>query len=123
MEQYYKSKLIEIGVDVNRSIKEYFFGNENLFEETLKLYPTNEHFFTRIFYAIADNDASKAFEIAYELQIQLGFLCFDVVYNKIIKALDKFRRGTVFATKNYLDQVSNRYHDFILIIKDLKGEI
>ena len=33
MEQNIKSKLIESGLDVNRSIKEYFFGNDNYFIE------------------------------------------------------------------------------------------
>ena len=36
MEQYIKSKLIEAGLEVNRSIKEYFFGSESSFEEVLK---------------------------------------------------------------------------------------
>lgn len=123
MEQYYKSKLIEAGVDVNRSIKEYFFGNESYFEDALKKYPTEDNIFEKIFDAIENQDSSKAFELAYQLQIQLGFLCFDVVYNKVIRALDKFRRGTLFGTKKYFDQVNNRYHDFILIAKQIKGEI
>ena len=50
-------------------------------------------------------------------------LCFDVVYNKVTRAIDKFRRGTTFGTKNLFDQVNNRYHDFILIVKEMKGEI
>ena len=123
MEQYFKSKLIEIGVDVNRSVKEYFFGNENYFEETLKLYPTNDGLFNKIYEEINNNNTSKAFEYAYQLQIQMSFLCFDVVYNKVTRAIDKFRRGTTFGTKNLFDQVNNRYHDFILIVKEMKGEI
>ena len=123
MEQYYKSKLIEIGVDVNRSIKEYFFGNDAYFEEAIKKYPADDKIFERIFDAIENQDATTAFELTYQLQIQLGFLCFDVVYNKVTRALDKFRRGTLFGTKKYFDQVNNRYHDFILIAKQIKGEI
>ena len=123
MEQYFKSKLIEIGVDVNRSVKEYFFGSENYFEETLKLYPTNDDLFNKIYEEINNNNTSKAFEYAYQLQIQMSFLCFDVVYNKVTRAIDKFRRGTTFGTKNLFDQVNNRYHDFILIVKEMKGEI
>ena len=123
MEQYFKSKLIEIGVDVNRSVKEYFFGNENYFEETLKLYPTNENLFNMIYEEISNGNTSKAFEYTYQLQIQMSFLCFDVVYNKVTRAIDKFRKGTTFGTKNLFDQVNNRYHDFILIVKEMKGEI
>ena len=123
MEQYFKSKLIEIGVDVNRSVKEYFFGNENYFEETLKLYPTHDNLFNKVYEEINNNNTSKAFEYAYQLQIQMSFLCFDVVYNKVTRAIDKFRRGTTFGTKNLFDQVNNRYHDFILIVKEMKGEI
>lgn len=123
MEQYFKSKLIEIGVDVNRSVKEYFFGNENYFEETLKLYPTHDNLFNKIYEEINNGNTSKAFEYAYQLQIQMSFLCFDVVYNKVTRAIDKFRRGTTFGTKNLFDQVNNRYHDFILIVKEMKGEI
>ena len=122
MEQYFKSKLIEIGVDVNHSIKEYFFGNDNCFEEILKLYPTDNNLFNQIYDAISNGEAQKAFELAYQLQIQLGFLCFDVVYNKVTRAMDKFRRGTILGTKNLFDQVNNRYHDFILIIKEMKGK-
>ena len=123
MEQYFKSKLIEIGVDVNRSVKEYFFGNENYFEETLKLYPTHDNLFNKVYEEINNGNTSKAFEYAYQLQIQMSFLCFDVVYNKVTRAIDKFRRGTTFGTKNLFDQVNNRYHDFILIVKEMKGEI
>ena len=123
MEQYFKSKLIEIGVDVNRSVKEYFFGNENFFEETLKLYPTHDNLFNKVYEEINNGNTSKAFEYAYQLQIQMSFLCFDVVYNKVTRAIDKFRRGTTFGTKNLFDQVNNRYHDFILIVKEMKGEI
>ena len=123
MEQYFKSKLIEIGVDVNRSVKEYFFGNESYFEDAIRNYPTNFDIFEHIFQAIEEQDSTKAFELAYQLQIQLGFLCFDVVYNKVNRALDKFRRGTLFGTKKYFDQVNNRYHDFILIARQIKGEI
>ena len=123
MEQYFKSKLIEIGVDVNRSIKEYFFGNENYFEDVLKLYPTNENLFDKIYEEINENNTDRAFDYAYQLQIQMSFLCFDVLYNKITRAVDKFRRGSTLGTKNLFDQVHNRYHDFILIIKELKGEI
>ncbi len=123
MEQYFKSKLIETGVDVNHSIKEYFFGNETYFEEALKKYPTDENIFDKIFLAIEEQDSTQAFNLAYQLQIQLGFLCFDVVYNKVNRALDKFRRGTLFGTKKYFDQVHNRYNDFVIIIKQIKGEI
>ena len=122
MELYYKSKLIEAGVDVNRSVKEYFFENLSNFMDVVKNYPTDINLFKEIYAAIEDNDSVKAFEIAYQLQIQLGFLCFDVVYNKVIKALDKFRKGTVFGTKKYFDQVYNRYNDFIEIVKEMKGE-
>lgn len=122
MEQNYKSRLIESGLDVNRSVKEYFFGNENYFIEAVKCYPTDIDFFKEIYKCIEEVNPSKAFELAYQLQIQLGFLCFDVVYNKVTKALDKFRKGSVFATKNLFDQVHNRYKDFISIVKELKGE-
>lgn len=122
MEQNIKSKLIESGLDVNRSIKDYFFGNDNYFIEAIKNYPTDIDFFKEIYKCIEEQDAHKAFELAYQLQIQLGFLCFDVVFNKVTKAVDKFRKGSVFATKNLFDQVHNRYKDFILIVKELKGE-
>ena len=36
MEQFIKFKLIEAGLDLNRSIKEYFFGSESSFEDALK---------------------------------------------------------------------------------------
>lgn len=123
MEQYLKSKLIETGLDVNRSIKEYFFGNESLFEDAIKSYPTDDNIFSLIYESIEKQDTIKAFELAYQLQIQLGFLCFDVVYNKVTRAVDKFRKGTLFGTKNYFDQVNNRYQDFILIVKQIKGDI
>ena len=123
MEQYIKSKLIESGLEVNRSVKEYFFGSETAFEDVLKTYPTDRNLFNDIYDAIEKNDATRAFELCYQLQIQLSFLCFDVVYNKIIKAMDKFRRGSVFGTKIYFDQVKNRYLDFLILVKQLKGEI
>lgn len=123
MDQYIKSKLIESGMDVNRSIKEFFFGSESSFEETLKNYPTKVNLFNEVYDAIEKNDAGRAFDISYQLQIQLSFLCFDVVYNKITRAMDKFRKGSVFGTKNYFDQIRNRYHDFFIIVKEIKGEI
>ena len=76
-----------------------------------------------IYDAIEKNDSKRAFEICYQLQIQLGFLCFDVVYNKITKGMDKFRKGSVFGTKIYFDQIRNRYQDFLILVKQLKGEI
>ena len=123
MEQFIKYKLIEAGLDVNRSIKEYFFGSESSFEDALKSYPTNINLFNEVYSAIEKGDANRAFELSYQLQIQLSFLCFDVVYNKITRAMDKFRKGSVFATKNYFDLVRNRYYDFFIIVKQLKGEI
>ena len=79
--------------------------------------------FNEVYCAIEKGDANRAFELSYQLQIQLSFLCFDVVYNKITRAMDKFRKGSVFATKNYFDLVRNRYYDFFIIVKQLKGEI
>lgn len=117
MNPYLKIDLIEIGVDVERALKDYFLGNEDIFEKIIMQSLTTDDLIAETYAALDANDVERAFNATHKLKSQLGYFCFDVVNNNVKAACEIFRAKEMNGARELLDEVKDRYYAFMNILK------
>lgn len=117
MNPYLKMDLLEIGVDVNRATKDYFIGNEDMFERIIMSMISEDDLMQEAYDGINEGDAKKAFQATHKLKSELGYFCFDQVNTNVKAACEIFRAGNIAGSKELLDEVKDDYYKLIKILK------
>ncbi len=118
MNQEFKNKLSDLGLDVNKSLKLYFLDDEDFYEKILFEYFLKEDLLALSYKYTQENDIENAFMNAHKLKSQIGYLCFDHLYVMISKVCDILRNKKIDGVLSLLDEMEYPYYKFISILKE-----
>lgn len=117
MNPNFKKELKAVGLDVDRAIRDYYIGNEDMFERIVMSILNEPDFIKETLDAIEKNDAKVGFNATHVLKSELGYFCFDKVNNNVKLACEIFRKGICEGAKELIEEVKDDYYEFINILK------
>ena len=118
MNQELKNRLINLGLDVNKSLKLYFLEDEDFYEKIIYESFLKEDLLVNTYKYVQENDIENAFMNAHKLKSQIGYLCFDRLYAMISMVCDILRNKKIDGVILLLEEMENPYYKFISILKE-----
>lgn len=118
MDQELKTRLVDLGIDVNKALKLYFLDDEEFYLNTICDAFLKEDLLGNTYKCIQENDIENAFMNAHKLKSQIGYLCFDRLYAMISMVCDILRNKKIDGVKLLLEEMEKPYYQFISLLKE-----